>query len=51
MHLSDDEGTGFIPKQSKLTNELLGLLGVELPQIMATKGVIVATRKKLQSER
>lgn len=51
MHLNGIEGTGFIPKPNKLTNDLIGCLGVELPQIMMTKGVIVATRKKLQSER
>jgi transposase len=51
MHLNGVKGTGFIPKPNKLTNDLLELLGVELPQMMITKGVIVATRKRLQNER
>jgi hypothetical protein len=51
MHLNGVDGTGFIPKPNTLTNDLLKLLGLELPQMMMTKGVIVATRKKLQSER
>jgi transposase len=51
MHMKEAEGTAFIPQPNKLTKDLLQLLDVKLPPIIATKGVIVATRKKLQSER
>jgi hypothetical protein len=51
MHTKGVEGAGFIPQPRELAQELLKLIDVKLPPIIATKGVVVATRKKLQSER
>lgn len=51
MHMNGVEKTAFIPEPNELTQELLRLIDVKLPPIMVTKNEIVATRKKLQSER
>lgn len=51
MHMKGAEGMGFIPQPSKMGQELLKLIDVQLPKTIPTKGVVVATKKKLQSER
>ena len=40
----------FIPKPRKLAQELLKAIDVMLPEVMLTKGIVVATRKKLKSK-
>jgi hypothetical protein len=49
MHMQGAEGTAFIPQPNKLGQDLLKLIDVQLPQVIATKGVLVATKKKLQN--
>lgn len=39
----------FIPKPRALAQELLNAIDVTLPEVLLTKGVVVATRKKLKS--
>lgn len=38
----------FIPKPRTLAHELLNAIDVTLPEVLLTKGVVVATRKKLK---
>jgi len=51
MHMKGIEKTAFIPQPTKLGQDLLKSIDVQLPPIIITKGIVVATKKKLQSER
>lgn len=51
MHMKGVKDTAFIPQPKELAHNLLDVLDVKLPSIVAMKGILVATRKKLQSER
>jgi transposase len=51
MHMKEIEKTAFVPQPNKLGQDLLKLIDVRLPPIVTTKGIVVATKKKLQSER